>query len=277
MKKKRTIILILQVIITLFVGLVLFTSTNKQLEAEKVYVFNITTDELSRPLVESDIKEISVPKKALSDKMEVKKENIIGKHIDRKVTAGHFVYKENLVNKEDVDIFETIDLTNKRKISLPISYVEGMSGNLKKGDRIDLAYIGGGESESGEFRYSKVFMQNIPIWSVNTGDGYRFIDKSTRTSTQTYEKESQIDSESGDGVLQIITLAVDLEQAEEILARRNAGKISFVGRFAESESYNSMGFVLGEYEKIFSGKGYAETGRTLIDEDDFEEVFKKDN
>lgn len=274
MKRKRTLILIAQIVITLLVGVFLFSTTNKQLESEKVFVYDLTIDELNRPLAEEDIKEVSIPKRAITKEMETNKDNIIGKYIDRKVTKGHTVYKDQLVELEDVDVFETMDLTDKRKISLPISYVDGLSGNLKKGDKVDLAYVGAGQAEKGEFRYGKVFMQNLPVWSINTGDGFRYVDKSSET-TESYIAEEKIDAQSGEGELAVITLAVTLDQLEEIKARESAGTISFVGRFDDSESYDSMGFVLGDYEKIFSGQGYAETGRVEINKNDFDEVFKE--
>lgn len=275
MKKKRVLILAAKIIITLIAAFTIFNANQKQLQPVTVYTFNKTMEDKSIPLKGKDIKATTIPKSALTPEHIQDKDEIIGKHIDRKVTKGHYVYKDLLVEEEKVDIFDTMDLSKHRKISLPISYEEGFAGNMRRGERIDLAYIGAGETEEGgEFRYSKVFLQNIPIWSLSTEGGLAFKDKSMRTTDEEVFDNETLDDDNGE--LAIITLAVTLDQYEEIKAREEAGKISFVGRFDESENYETMGYVLGDYEKVFSGKGNAETGRTSVIEDDFDEVLKKD-
>ena len=61
-----------------------------------------------------------------------------------------------------------------------------------------------------------------------------------------------------------ISLVVTPEQAEQIEARRLAGELKFVKRFLESESHETLGFVIGNYGKIFSGNANAETGSIQI-------------
>ena len=57
----------------------------------------------------------------------------------------------------------------------------------------------------------------------------------------------------------------------------NSGQIRFVGRFNDSESYNTLGYVLGDYGKVFSGQGFAETDNLLIEEDDFDIIELENN
>lgn len=275
-KKKRNIILAVQLIITLVFGLSIYVGVNKKTSPIKVYTYAISSDEIGRKVGEKDIIAVEVPKSMVSKEYEVDSKNIIGKHIDRKVSKGQFVYKDHLVNKEDVDIFATMDLSKRRKISLPISLVEAFSGNIKKGDTVDLAYTGSGASEDSDFVYAKIFEQSVPVWSVNTGDGTVFKDKSQALiDGEMYEGDGLNDQVENGGDLQIITLSVTPSQYEEIKARSKAGEISFVGRYSESENEETLGFVMGDYEKIFSGEGFAETGKTSVYEDNFDEIKKE--
>ena len=122
-------------------------------------------------------------------------------------------------------------------------------------------------------------MQDVLVYSVNSADGYKYIDHSQRLPGYDESKE-EISAEVDSGDLAIITFAVTLEQAEQIEARRKTGQISFLGRFDDSKSYNTLGYVLGNYQKVFSGQGFAETDNLMIEEDDFDEIDlneKRDN
>lgn len=273
MKNKKVIWMIVEVVVIAILAFFIINAGNSKLELQTAYVFNANIDDFGREIAETDIKEVEVPGKGVIGNLVTDKEEIIGKHLDRKVDKGQFVYKEMLVETEAVDIFKTMDMTGMRKISLPINFVEGMSGNIKKGDKVDLAYVGAGATEESDFFYSKIFLQNIPVWSVNTADGYKFMDRSDVINNSEDESYKEM---MGEGDLNIITLAVTLEQYEEIKAREAAGNISFVGRFNDSEDYETMGFVMGDYEKIFTGQGYAETGKILLEDLENLDKMEKD-
>lgn len=282
MRKKRIIVLTLQIIVILISVFLLTSYTNNQIKLTEVFVYTKNISDVSQPLKAGDVKKIKIPVKAVTKDFAVNEEDIVGKHVDSKVKAGQYVYKSQLVTLEEVDVFQTMDLSKHRKISLPISFVDGFSGNIKRGDKVDLVYIGGGSKESDDsdggsmnFSYSKVFMQDVLVYSVNRGDGYKFVDHSQRIPGYGEDKEDIDVVESG-GSLDIITLAVTLEQAEEIETRMAAGQIRFLGRFDDSESYNTLGYVLGNYGKVFSGPGFAETDNLMIEEDDFDIIEIKD-
>lgn len=277
-KKKRNIILGIQLVVTLGFGLSVYMGVNAKTKPVIAYNYAISTDEIGKEITERDITKVEIPKAMVNKDLELNPENIIGKHVDRKITKGQYIYKDHLVEKEDVDIFATMDLSKRRKISLPISLVEAFSGNIKKGDTVDLAYTGSGSTDESEFVYAKIFEQNVPVWSVNTGDGTVFRDKSQAlVDGEMYEGDGLNDQVENGGDLQIITLSVTPAQYEEIKARSKAGEISFVGRFNESTNEETLGFVMGDYEKIFTGEGFAETGRTPVYEDNFDEMIKEDN
>ena len=64
-----------------------------------------------------------------------------------------------------------------------------------------------------------------------------------------------------------MTLAVSVSQAEEIYARTLTGNISFVKQLDQSEEVTPLGFVVGEYSKIFLGQGNAESNGLYVDSD----------
>jgi len=285
LKKKRIIVLVLQIVVILISVFLIMNYTNSLIKPTEVFVYTRDIADVSQPLKASDIKKVKVPASAVSKDFAKNEKDIIGKHVDSKVKAGQYVYNSHLIKLEEVDVFQTMDLSKYRKVSLPISYVDGFSGNIKRGDKIDLVYIGGGQKEAsedeginsmnGDFTYAKVFMQDVLVYSVNSADGYKFVDHSN-IAPGYGDNGEEINVDGDPSSLDIITLAVTLEQAEEIRARMKAGQIGFLGRFDDSKSYNSSGYVLGDYNKIFSGPGFAETDNLMIEEDDFDLIEIKD-
>lgn len=269
-KNKRIIILFLQIIVVIGTAFLFWNYTNKEVNPTSVYIYANDINDITKEITNNDIKKITIPHKAIQADFALKVDDIIGKHVDGKVKSGQFVYKNQLIDLDEIDIFDTINLNKYRKISLPINFVEGLAGEIKRGDKIDLIYTGVGVYESenrmslSNFTYSTTFLQDILVYSVNTNEGYKHIDKSSFTETEAKET-AKLETE-GKQSLGIITLAVTLEDAEEIIARSNTGLISFVGRFKDSKNYESLGYVMGDYEKIFTGYGNAETNRIQITE-----------
>lgn len=273
MKKKKIIFLLVQFVLIIGAGVLLYNYVQGQIKPQDVYVF---TKELSpnSQIQEEDIAVYSIPNEAIMTNFVLKPEEIVGKHTSTKVFKDQFVVSDLVITQENIDPFDSIDLSKLRKISMPINYVEGFAGNLKKGNKVDLVYTGqaakqgeDGSSDS-SFLYSKVFLQDIYVYSVNTGDGYRFVDHSDiakgsqEDGTVTEGEEIDVSAESNE--IELITLAVTLEQSEEITTRMNSGKIKIIGRFDDSEPYETLGFVLGAYENVFSGQVNVESNNNLI-------------
>lgn len=270
MKKKRITILILQVGITIVCALLLLSYTQKKLSPVNVYVYNKDFQEIGEEVKEEDIKQTSIPKSAVIEAFATKKEDIVGKKMDTKALSGQYIYKDSLVDEDDLDEFEVMDLSEYRKISLPIDFVDGLSGNIKKGDKLDLIYTGENK-DNGEVIYSKAFLQDVLVYSINTDEGYKFKDKSDYYPGDHANEEAEEPQKLG-----IITLAVTLQQAEEIEARTTAGLVRYAARFAGSEDYETIGFTLDGSD--LDGRATTEgvLGKPVEKTEKIEEIEKKE-
>ncbi|MEK3956022.1 MULTISPECIES: Flp pilus assembly protein CpaB [unclassified Psychrobacillus] len=261
MKMKRMAILFIQV--ALIGGAIFFfmNYTQKEIEPTKVYVY--TADmEANQEIKEADITQIEIPAKGVQDNFVTDKKDLKGMFIGSPVFKGQYVYKDNVIKEGEQDPFDSMDLERYRKMSIPVSLESGIGGNLERGDKIDLIYQDGGKAkvegdlamEESDFIYSKAFLQDVIVYNVVTKEGIPYVDRS----------ESGYTSEDEDGVggeLAVLTVAVTLDQAEEISARQAKGSISMVARFSEAETYETLGFVLGDYEKQFVAPVEVETNR----------------
>lgn len=263
MKGKKVAMMFLQgSAVVLFVGGI-FVYTEKQVEPVTAYQFNRDIAPNTQ-ISDSDLMRVEVPQKAVNPTFVLEKEDIVGKYNSTKVFQSEYVVKPNLVEKEEIDPFESIDLTKLRKISIPVSYSEGLGGNLKKGDRIDLVYVGKEATKDNKsFSYSKAFMKDVLIYATTTDEGYEYKDRTQNVKGEVGNIEGDEISDGGQdtGKLAQLTLAVTLDQAEEITARLQTGDIRIVGRFMDSQDYDSSGYIQGDFEKVFSGEGIAENNK----------------
>lgn len=261
MKNKRTLILLLELLLVVgsVAGMIFYMESQQATVDVFIYTKNITDD--NHILSESDIKMVSVPKIATNEKFVFEKEDIIGKFINTNVNSGQYVYLNQLISEGEKDIFEVMDLEEYRMISLPIDLVSGLSGNIKRGDVVDLVFTGRAQKQgedmysNSEFMYSKTFMQGVLVYSVNTKEGFLFEDQSTLKDGDLKDEEGQTTEGSSLG---IITLAVKLNEVEEINARLKVGDITFVGRFNDSTDSETVGYVIGNHGPVFSGEASVE-------------------
>ncbi|MFF2531573.1 Flp pilus assembly protein CpaB [Brevibacillus sp. NPDC058079] len=270
MKKKRTIILGLQLCLLVVTAFSFMTYTQNEVKPVTAYVFNKDL-KVNQKITAADVKEVSVPQSAVTQDFSMDTKEFLDKFVGTDVYAGSFIYDKQIKEEGQLDPFESMDLTKYRKISLPISYVEGFGGNVQRGDSVDLVFTGTGKKKDEKgveqnFQYSKAFLQDILIYNVTTSEGYQFVDHSQANLNEKSQSGEQIDTSASSDELAVVTLAVTLDQAEEITARMNAGKIRLVSRFDENESYETLGFVLGEYSKVYSAPANAETGRATINQ-----------
>lgn len=256
-KNKKFIILLMQLGLMGAFVLGVYHFTQQELAPTNVYVYTKRLNK-NAELEESDFRKIQIPAKAVDksfltdkDMQEIREGKMA---MSTSVEAGQYAYKKQIQESSNIDPFDEINLAKYRKISLPVSYETAISGDIKRGDTVDLAYIGNVESTdssvSGDGRYSNIFMQGVLVDSVTTKDGFEFVGH-----TQVRKSAiSQGDSESGDttdssetyeGDIGIITLAVPIDKIEEILARSEMGKIRVVGRYEESIDSESPGYLIG--------------------------------
>ena len=281
MKKKRIIFLVVQTVLLVIAGVFLFQYVQDQIKTQIAYIF-VNDLPSNTKITKNDVKAVEIPSSAIASNFmtncdpiydedgNLLSEGIDGMYTASKVFKGQYIIKEMLIHGEDIDPFEVMDLTKLRKISLPISYETGFGGNIKRGDKVDLVFVGEGEKrdENGNgkrFTYSKMFLQEAFVYNVVTEYGFMYEDYSTRNSSKKIAGE-EISTSSDSNTLSVITIAVTPEQSEEIYARINKGKISLVGRFENSQSYETLGYVLGEYDNIFTGNVSVEKNTIEIED-----------
>lgn len=262
MKGKKVAMMFLQGSAVLLFAGGFYVYTEKQIEPVPAYQFNRDIAPNTQ-ISESDLMKVEVPKKGVNPTFALDKDEIIGKYNSTKVFKSEYVIKSNLVKKENIDPFESIDLTKLRKISIPVTYSEGLGGNIKRGDSIDLVYIGKESKNEKQFSYSKTFMKDVLIFATTTDEGFEYKDRTQNVKGEVGNIEGEDLSGGGQdtGKLAQLTLAVTLDQAEEITARLQTGEIRIIGRFGDSQDYDSSGYIQGDFEKIFSGEGLAENNK----------------
>ena len=262
-QKKRRFILIAQVAVVIVASMGIYFYTNNQISPTKAYIYTRDVEAYST-ISDKDIKEISVPSKAVNNSFAKTSEDIVGKKIDRKAKSGEYVYMSNLKTSEDKkDPLEGENSGKYRIVTLSLKDIgDSTISQLEKDSSVDLIFVGKGQNKNSDtdqnFVYSKTFMQDILVKDLVKED-------------KGNAKEGQ-----NQGAVIGVKLAVTLAQAEEIEARVSVGQIKLVQRFNVSKPYDTSGYVVGDYNKVFSGKASAETGRTDVLEDSAE-VYQEDN
>ena len=256
-KNKKFIMLILQLGLMGMFIVGTYHFTQKELTPTDVYVFTKKINK-NAELEASDFRKVQVPSKAIGkgfltekDFKEIQEGNMVA---TTNVEAGQYAYKSQIGSSNKVDPFEKLDLSKYRKISIPVSYETAVSGEVKRGDRVDLAYISEIEDKGVATprvgTYSTIFMQNVLVYSVTTKDGFEFVGhaqvkKSQLTSTDEASSEEVSNSADYEESIAIVTLAVPITDIEEITARVSTGEIQIVGRFDESVDSDAPGYYIG--------------------------------
>lgn len=269
--KRRTWVFVAEIIALLIFIFFFIKYGSDKINPDQVFAYsrNIVAGET---IEETDL--ISVPISSMTrtaDMITISEyASIVGKKAATNVYVNNIAYRSQLTDIDTQSNVINQDLSNKVLYSMPFDYIEGFAGNLKTGDTIDLLFTSTGSVSDGEnensFIYSKIFMRDIMIYNVNTGDGYKFVDHSELTESQVTTGTSETDGtmELTSSAPASITLILTPEQAEQLDARRVAGTIKFVKRFEETQTHETLGFVIGNYGKIFSGNANAETGNLQI-------------
>lgn len=265
-KKKRIAMIIIWAALTIGFGVFSWHMREDALNPVKVY--RIAQEiPLNSKIGVTDFQAVEIPGDAVTSDMVTNPNDIVESnlHASTRLLPGQYAVSGMFVESEDVDPFAVADLTNMRQVTIPVNYVDALGGNIRKGDKIDLVYVGGGRGDEvgDEYTYSRTFAQGVLVYSVTTNNGYRFQDHSDRLegSPMTFDDE---DMEYEDGIsagdIAQVTLAVEPALAEEITTRLATGDVKIVGRFNETEDSDTVGYVIGDFERQFSGQGNPETG-----------------
>lgn len=265
--KKRAVFLVQLGLVGVFsVGM--YTYMQKELSPTTVYVYKnrilknseIEASDLITKTIPVNAKDSSFLTEADMEKI---RQGIMVASTD--VEAGQYAYSSQVKEGKKIDPFETMDLTNYRKISIPVSYETSVAGEIEKGDKIDLVYIGDAKSATDTGSYAKTFMQDVLVYSVTTGDGFEYVShshlKKSESVASISEDGSTVVSAEDITAPSLVTIAVPINQAEEILARLEQGTVKILGRFEESEYTSSPGYLFGTSspEAIYAGEKNVET------------------
>lgn len=269
MKSKKIIATCLEVVLILFAFFAIQYNTQGKIKPTKVYVYSQNIEDAGTEIGPNLVKEATLPKKFVNDNYVTNVGDMKGLQTDTKVFAGEYVLKSHLKESGQEDPLQQIDWSANRLVTIPVANI---SSNLRKGARVDLIFVGEGErkakdgsgsDDQNKFSYSKVFMQDVVVVSA-PGDAVQDAngkDAPTQSSGASTTKDGQL-----------IKVAVTLNQAEEIASRADMGTILIAQRQPGAEKYDTLGYIMGDYEKLYTGYGNAETGSTQITEDTFKEV-----
>lgn len=287
-KKKMTVLVIQLIALILFV-FSYKSYTDSVVKPIKVYQFARTISE-GTEISQKDLVVTEVAANTYSDNMILQSDisSIIGKYTTTKVYADTLCYAEQFGDlNESNSMFASLDLSNARLMSLKVD-INDVGGYLEAGDRIDLMFTAEGnaniislnpstdssdsqkekeenETTSENFVYSKVFLQNVIVYEVLGSGGFKYVNRAER-----YPGDVAVNIDASDptvvddgGIAQVI-LIVSPEEAEEIKTREATGEITVIKRFNESETHDTLGYIIGNYGKIFSGNANAETSSLQI-------------
>jgi len=278
MKNKKKLVIVLIQIVVMLVFVFSYKAYNDN-NVKPLYVIGYNRNiEAGVKITVKDLEKVPISQMTYNSKMvkATEQNKIVGKYTTTKVFAGNMVYIDQVGDVNTVDKFANMDLSNKIVISLPIGLEESINGDFVAGDRVDIIFSGTGSSEnivtgiSEDFSYAKFFLRDIPVYQINTSDGFKYVPRAGVVPGEKYtEDDGAADLYSGD--VASISLIVTPEQAEEIESRRIVGSIKIAKRFDETENHETLGFVLGNYGKIFSGNANAETGSLQINDSFLEE------
>ena len=204
---------------------------------------------------ESDLKQIKVSRKALTDHVVINPTDVVGKFTGQRIYEGDLVDKRKVVGEGQINPLNDIpeeEAKKMRKISIPIDLLSTWGGALSKGDRVDLVFTGkANELSEKDITYSKIFMQNVLVYDVLSSYGESYIKPEDRppividNNNPESAEAAQAEMERRSDVKMAI-LAVTAKQYEEIRLRMEMGKVELVGRFDNSENTKTKGFVNGK-------------------------------
>lgn len=268
--KKKLIVVALQII--LCIVFIMGYKTYVDFSLQPVTVFGYANNlEAGTRITQRDLVTIDVSQMTLNANMITSDRinDIVGKYAKMDVVANSIAYVGQLQETSGLDKFASLDLSNSRVISLPASYMSAAQGDFERGDTIDLIYRAhaSAEGDTGEefsFTYSKIFMQGVTVYQVNTGDGYRFTPHMHMYAGDLITLADGTQTTTSYPELTSVSIIVTPEQAEQIYTRAATGTIEIIKRFDESETHETLGFVIGNYGKIFAGNASTETGNINI-------------
>ena len=291
--RKKMIVLLVQLLALCAFVLFYKNYTDSVIKPIKVYKFARTIPEGTK-IEQSDLILAEAAVNTYSDNMILQSNinSIIGKYTTTKVFENTFCYKSHFGTLDESNsMFASLDLSNAVLYSMKVDMTDA-AGLLEPGDRIDLMFTANGsasiinlssesknesessdgESSGGEspsittsFTYSKTFLQDVIIYDVLNSSGYKYVSKEGRYSGDIPSGIEATDVYAADsGNMAYLVLITSKEEAEELKTREATGNITVLKRFEETETHDTLGYIIGNYGKVFSGHANAETSSLQI-------------
>lgn len=257
--RKDIMLAISLILIAMAVAGGLYFYVQRTIEPVDVYVYNGNLVS-GTPISQDNVKTVKMSRNSITNDFALSPKDMAGLTLKQNVYDGNIVYKSQLssdvVQNEDLG---NIDWGKYRKYTLPITAINRA---IKRGKKVDLLFSGSGEgqnekNESGEtvaseskVEYAKVFMQDVLVYESSFDN----LDKNGEADTKPFA-----------------TLILTLDQIEQLKARSRVGDIALIERNEGAKSYETLGYVTGNYSKKFMGFGDAETGDYVPNEDKYKE------
>lgn len=278
---KLTIFLLVDAIVIVALVFLLKSYINEKVGETVVYQFtqNLPAD---YKIQADNVVEVTMPKSAINSHTIVNKEDVVGKFTSDKVYQGQVADDRYVAEQGREDALASLpdkDKKNLRKIAIEADMFSTWGGSIARGDRVDLGFIGKAETKliAGEsvenvddVEYAKVFLQNVLVYDVLSSSGASYlkpedrpmviVDPNNTEATDSLQQEIKSRSD-----VEMVVLAVTIDQYEEIVARQQVGKVVLVGRFKESESVITEGFAMGKVIKpVEIGPAKTETKKAEV-------------
>lgn len=258
MKAKQTIFLILEGALILVAIAVIYVLGFMQVKPTKVYRF-VNELPANSIITVKDIESVEIPYSAVTPDFELDQKNLVGQAVKSEVYPGEYVFKAQLKDSSKLTAFDTLDLSDKVKVAIPINNLsQAVGGLLNSGDVVDLYYTStyqelGNDSLEGSY-YTTRFMEKVVIYKVlneTANESKNDVEVNTGKPPKTDEKTGEVIANEGD--IAHVVVAVTAEQALEIQTRLKTGTISMVGRFEDTINKEVSDFILSPADGVEYG------------------------
>lgn len=244
-KLKRIIIIVIELLLVVGVMAAMWFITSKTVSATNVLVYSHDMN-IGTVISKDDLQVVQIPAKAVTSNFPTNTKDVLGKVITFDAKKGDYVSLSQLTTTEEESL-TLDDVAVLRTKSFPVQMSTALAGNIKKGDKIDLTYIGRVDNGYGnESVYAKTFMTNVRVWAVSTQDGYAYTPRDSEfwNETSFAGEGSEAAGGSDRGELSIVTVMCTPAQVEEISARLVSGTIQISGHFSVSDDVQTQGYTI---------------------------------
>ncbi len=162
--------------LALFVTVTRYVSSVNSQVAPTVTVYQAAKNIQAYQVIEpSEIKSVKIPRRFMSDKAIVDKQQLVGRRVSFNVSSGTYLGSDMLLAPSSLN-------ENEREIAMTVDAKTGIAGRVKSGDFVDV-YAVFGDQGSG---VSKVLVRNVRVVSVGG------VETSSEKTSQNELQETQV-------------------------------------------------------------------------------------